>query len=269
MGPLRRVLAGTVGWGVLVLFLAHCPRAESSFQEAPWRTLGPGVFHATLRLPGGAFAEAVRVDLRRARLEVLDARAEGTGRAPVRALRKRSGAIAAVNGGFFDEAGAPMGLVVAGGRETNSLRRADWGVFFVAEGRARIVHTRTFRAHPPPKVEAALQAGPRLVVDGHPLKLKPQVARRTAICLRSEQEVVLLVTEAVEAEALARWLARGERDGGLGCREALNLDGGPSSQLSIQTQTLRLEVPGGSAVPNALAVFERAQPPEEARVGSP
>ena len=248
MGPLRRVLAGTVGWGVLVLFLAHCPRAESSFQEAPWRTLGPGVFHATLRLPGGAFAEAVRVDLRRARLEVLDARAEGTGRAPVRALRKRSGAIAAVNGGFFDEAGAPMGLVVAGGRETNS---------------------RTFRAHPPPKVEAALQAGPRLVVDGHPLKLKPQVARRTAICLRSEQEVVLLVTEAVEAEALARWLARGERDGGLGCREALNLDGGPSSQLSIQTQTLRLEVPGGSAVPNALAVFERAQPPEEARVGSP
>ena len=38
----------------------------------------------------------------------------------------------------------------------------------------------------------------------------------------------------------------------LGCRDALNLDGGPSTQLVARLGGLRTEVPGGWGVPNAL-----------------
>jgi Phosphodiester glycosidase len=40
--------------------------------------------------------------------------------------------------------------------------------------------------------------------------------------------------------------------GGLGCSDALNLDGGPSTQLVAKLPSLTVSVPGGWCVPNAL-----------------
>ncbi len=193
----------------ITIWVNRPPRVDDT-----WRQVAPGVAHRAVMLPGGVGAEAFRIDLSQARIEVVDAR-PGGGRATARELRQRvPGAVLAVNGGFFDESGAPMGLVRTGGQETNPLRHADWGVFWVAGETAGIVHARAWRAHPEAGATEAIQAGPRLVVDGQPMKLKPQVARRTVICVRRPGQVVLLVTEPVGAPSLAGWLSRPARRGG-------------------------------------------------------
>ena len=223
-----------------------------------WRSLGRGVISAHLVAPGGVEVEAVRVDLGGADIRVIDARRPGRARATVDVLRQETeGAVAVVNGGFFDPSGKPLGLVLGDGRERNRLRNVDWGVFWVAGTTAGVVHTQQWATAKPPGVREALQSGPRLVVAGKALKLKKQTARRTVVCVQKPQQVVLLATEAIDAGVLAEWLAREQSKGGLGCWHALNLDGGPSTQLSLLAGEHRVEVEGGWGVPNGLAVVAR------------
>jgi len=230
-----------------------------------WRALAPGLDYALRSAGEGPAApqvHAFRVDLRQATLQVADARRPPAREAEtVEALRAEHHAWVAVNGGFFDERGRPLGLLVSGGQELNSLRRADWGVFFVRRGRAGLVHTKDWRRQPPPlgELEMALQVGPRVVVDGRPLKLKPQVARRTALGILGDGRVLVLASArgALESNALARWLAAPPAQGGFGCRQALMLDGGPSTQLAAQAGNFHLSVPGGWPVPNAVLVGQR------------
>jgi uncharacterized protein YigE (DUF2233 family) len=98
-----------------------------------------------------------------------------------------------------------------------------------------------------------VQGIPRLVVEGKIPQLKPQLAERTAVCAGGGV-VVLVVSTRAEATALARFLADAPDKGGLGCRDALNLDGGQSTQLVVKLPTLALSLPGGWSVPNALVV---------------
>jgi uncharacterized protein YigE (DUF2233 family) len=158
----------------------------------------------------------------------------------------------AFNGGFFDTDWRPLGLRIAAGKTLIGLRpRVDWGVLVLRDERAQIVHSREFR--PDPAIEQAIQVGPRLLVDGQPLRLKPQVSRRTAVALdRDGRTLTVVVTRvAASAQALAELLAR------LGFHSALMLDGGPSSQLSAALGGLELDLRGGYAVPDALVVRRR------------
>ena len=70
--------------------------------------------------------------------------------------------------------------------------------------------------------------------------------------------VVLVVSTKAEATAFARFLADPPDNGGLGCWDALNLDGGPSTQLVVKLPALTLSLPGGWGVPNALVVGRQA-----------
>jgi len=65
------------------------------------------------------------------------------------------------------------------------------------------------------------------------------------------------VTEAVGLDELATWLAKDKSEGGLGCTNALNLDGGPSTQLSLKAGSTHWELGTEREVPSALGVFSR------------
>jgi uncharacterized protein YigE (DUF2233 family) len=195
----------------------------------------------------------LRFDLARYRPEVVVPGPEQP--KTVAVLRREARAVAAVNGGFFDPKWRPLGLRIAGGETIVKLRqRVDWGVLAVRDGHAEIVHSRQFQADPRAgEVTAAIQVGPRLVVDGQALKLKPQSARRTAVALdRGGRTLALVVThDDTPAQDLAELLVR------LGFYSALLLDGGPSSQLSAALGALRLDIKGAYAVPDALLVLRR------------
>jgi uncharacterized protein YigE (DUF2233 family) len=199
---------------------------------------------------GGSSVDLVRFDLQRFRPEVVMLGRQGTRTAA--ALRRDLSAVAAINGGFFDDERHPLGLRIAGGKTVVPLRpRVDWGVLVLRPGRAAIVHSRDFE--PDARIEGAIQVGPRLLAAGRPLRLKPQTARRSAVALDREGRTLTLVVcpEPIAAGRLAELLAR------LGFHSALLLDGGASTQISAAVGRFTLDVPGAYGVPDALIVRSR------------
>lgn len=212
-------------------------------------------------------AEVFDVSLRDYRLiPVLPTAAK---RATVDALRRESGAQLVVNGTFFDEHGRTLGLLQGMDGRSSPLRHADWGVFESTTGGARLVHTDDYVVRD--DIEFAVQCGPRVVIDGRVPSLKPQVAQRTALCIgATPTEVHVVVTRGrVDASVLGRWMAEAPAKGGLGCRDALLLDGGPSTQLSARTSEVELDIPGGWPVPNGIGVIARDGPPRRTAPSSP
>jgi uncharacterized protein YigE (DUF2233 family) len=165
----------------------------------------------------------------------------------------------AVNASFFDEAGRAMGLGVDEGRLLAPRRLRGWGTLLVEEkgGRREARIVRGDDVGDPSAYRLVVQGIPRLVVRGDVPRLKHQVAERTAVCARG-REVLLVVATAAESTAFARFLAAPTAEGGLGCRDALNLDGGSSTQLHARLPGLALSEPGGWGVPNALVATPRA-----------
>jgi uncharacterized protein YigE (DUF2233 family) len=202
-------------------------------------------------------ADVFVAQLEHIRLVALDARAGGRSTARADVLRRESGAFVAVNGTFFTASEQPLGLLQQGSTTLSRLRDADWGVLEVdTGGRARLVHTRDYT--PSPEVEFAVQCGPRVVIGGQVPRLKPQSASRTALCVRSAREIAVVVTRGlVQADAIGHWLAAPPPDGGLGCTDALLLDGGPSTQVSAEFGNTAVELMGGWGVPNGVGLVPR------------
>lgn len=127
----------------------------------------------------------------------------------------------------------------------------DWGVLILRPGRAQIVHSREFKTDS--RIDGAIQVGPRLLAAGRPLRLKPQVARRSAVAVdRDGRTLTLLVTRTpADAGRLAALLGR------LGFYSALMLDGGASTQMSVTAGEFTVDVAGLYGVPDALVVRGR------------
>jgi exopolysaccharide biosynthesis protein len=213
---------------------------------ALWTEIAPGVQMRRLRaLDGSSAVSVVALRAAPARLHV------GVGsRRNAGDWRRHMASIAAVNGGFFDPEGHSLGLRVARGQRVSRLRQADWGVFFVRHGSAHIVHTRDFTSRR--GVSDAVQCGPRLVVQGRPIQLKPQWARRTGIGVQRDGRVVIAVAD--DALSFGGWAALWAARNGLNCNDALNLDGGGSTQLSLHTPERSVEIFGAVPVPDAVII---------------
>jgi uncharacterized protein YigE (DUF2233 family) len=275
---LSLAVLAAVGSGGAAAAPASPPAAAN--EPVAWKTVAPGAERASLPVGGIGDALLFRFDLDKFRAEVVVGK--GTPPHPRTAtdLRQGRGAVAAVNGGFFDEHVMPLGLRIAGGDQRFPLRpKADWGVLVLGNHRARIIHTREYprpgtatalasttpaNTNTPPSpavtlpspIDGAIQVGPRLLVGGQPVKLRPQLARRTAVAVdREGRTLTLVVTDTpVPADDLASALAA------QGFDAALLLDGGPSTQLSLAVGDAQVEIEGAYPVPDLLAIFTRAPP---------
>ncbi|MCC7492420.1 MAG: phosphodiester glycosidase family protein [Fimbriimonadaceae bacterium] len=196
---------------------------------------------------------AVVVDLRAHRLQVVAASGGASTWERSDAVAARLGALAVINGGYFDEQRHPLGWVVSNGQQRIARRANRWPCFVVQGQRARIVSRQT--AANLSDVQQAVQCGPRLVEDGRPTQLKDSPrAARSAVGIDDQGRVVLAATldTAATLAEFAAVLARSRDRGGLGCQEALNLDGGPSTQFCVPG---RANVSGLYAMPTHLAVL--------------
>ena len=253
-------------WIFLFLVLAASPllmgQSEGPSPTPYWQKIDEGFDVKAMQLDGPSYQtniklRVLRVDLEKFPVRVMDSRVFGVGRMAIKELAKKGQAIAAVNGGFFLPDYRPLGLLIIDGRETNPLRQADWGIFLIQNSRPRIVHTKEF-----PKegsITQALQVGPRLVVSGRELRMKKQAAKRSALGITFNNQVIILNSEDTEiyAQDLAGIFHRRESEGGLECRDALALDGGPSAQMYAEYKTLKIDLPGGWPVPNGIGIFKR------------
>lgn len=233
----------------LLLAVLGAGRARAADAE-PWTPLGRGVEH---RLLEGAIAgHAFR--FRPADVELHVVPASG-GHARVADLAPAGEAIA-TNASFFDETGRAMGLAVDRGRSLGGRRLSRWAGFVVERERPPRIVAGTALGDGA-GAELVVQGLPRLVVAGAVPRLKPQRAQRTVVCVGEGRVVLLVTTTRVEAGELAQLLAAAPAAGGLGCRDALNLDGGGSTQLHARWGDFGARIEGAWGVPNALVVVPK------------
>ena len=161
--------------------------------------------------------------------------------------------VAVANGVYFNEDGLPSGLLVDDGLRIGNRRFDDDKSGLITLGSApAIINTQTEFA--PTLVSEAAQSFPLLLVDG-----KPQVktdtekkARRTffATDIRGNTYLGMAPLGSLSLYELSNLLARS----GLELDRAINLDGGPSTGIAVETDGgLQLEN-SLSAVPNAIIV---------------
>ncbi len=248
--------------GILVASLILMTPAAHASDDSPWQKIDEGLEFKAAEIDSQPYQTFIRLKILRVGLEkfqvrVLDTRVYGAGWMEIKALAKKTQALAAINGGFFTPEYRPLGLMIVDGKEINPLRKADWGVFYVQDNQARIIHTTEFQNDR--NITQALQVGPRLVVNGRELQMKKQAARRSAVGVTMKNQVILLSTDNTEAYAqdLARIFHLPESAGGLDCRDAMVLDGGPSAQMYADYKSLKIDIPGGWGVPNGIGVFKR------------
>ena len=249
--------------GVL-LFLFFLGTGGQSFASAdfPWQKIEEGLEYKSVRMEGLPYQSLVKMSILRVgweqfQVRVLDSRSHGMDRMEIKALTKKSRALAGINGGFFLPGFRPLGLLIVDGKETNPLRKADWGIFLIQDNLPRIIHTTEYQNGW--NISQALQVGPRLVVNGRELQMKKQFARRSAVGVTLRNQVLLLTTEDTDvyAQDLARVFHLPESRGGLECRDAMALDGGPSTQMYAEYKDLKIDIPGAWGVPNGIGVFKR------------
>jgi exopolysaccharide biosynthesis protein len=173
----------------------------------------------------------------------------------VRAAVEQTGSVAGVNGGYFRENGAPVGLLVSEGRELHPFERARLlsGMFLVRAGRPQIQRTRVAPSGP---LEGAIQCGPLLVERGATVAglNDERVAPRTFVFLTGRGRVGIGVIRSTTLAQVA-WLlispglVRDDR-----VSVALNLDGGSSTGFFGRTRDGLLDRPEWARVADYLVL---------------
>jgi uncharacterized protein YigE (DUF2233 family) len=188
------------------------------------------------------------VELRKQAIRLFWRRADGSPYARLGALPQTNGTsqgklLFATNAGMFDPALKPVGLYIEEGKElVRASTRSGFGnfhmkpngVFYVAGNAAGILETGAYLKERP-AADLATQSGPMLVINGrlHPrfdaksTSLKP----RNGVGIRDAHTVMFAISEGeVSFAAFARLFKEG-----LGCNNALFLDGGTASNLYVPT----------------------------------
>jgi len=182
--------------------------------------------------------------------------------ADIKTLAEKSGAIAAINGSYFDEKGRPLGFLKAAASHINqaiSKSLLFTGIFGVKNRAPFIMHRDDFF---PEQADEGLQSGPLLLIRGTPLPVTRGVgkhSRRSLIGMDKEQRLIIAVTDGllgglswVEVQEFFgsdQWQAQ--------TTDLLNLDGGGSAQLYVKGLQMEEHVPGSTYVPVAVAFVSR------------
>lgn len=162
--------------------------------------------------------------------------------------RDRNAAFA-LNANFFDASRRPLGAIVQSGDVVKSPRTSSWQSIFLLkeDGGARIILPSSWSSYRD-RSWMAVQAGPRLVVDGHTAKVSQNYdAARAGVCIQKDGDLTFFATPQTRKFSMyeiARIARRAEIDGGLECKDAMLFDGGHSTNLFIEGGGERVSVNG-------------------------
>jgi exopolysaccharide biosynthesis protein len=204
----------------------------------------------------------VRLEQRRTTMRILYGEELGFKSADARTFAARSGAIAVINGSYFDERGRPLGLLkTRRSRPHSSLSKSSLftGVFGVRNDAAFVMHRDELIVD---GIDEAIQTGPLLLTKGIPLTITRgagRQSRRSLIGIDKDQRVVIAVTDTFVGGLT--WLELQEffdtQIGLVQTPDLLNLDGGGSAQLYLKGATAEEHIPGTTAVPVAIGFFHK------------
>src|SRR6266536_5152392 len=218
---------------VFFLVLAATAQADWTILSSASEPGRSGVVHRHVVLENVARSERITVDLaifstKSCTLRVLQNKDGAESLADVMRHEK---CVAAVNGGYFDEKFAPIGLRMANGQMIAPLQRARLitGVLVASSRGVQIVRSREFSRRA--GVTAAVQCGPFLVDRGQSIGglNDSRPARRTFAATTTGNRALVGVCSNVSLAELSRMLATTSFAEDLRIERALNLDGGSST----------------------------------------
>ena len=183
-------------------------------------------------------------------------------------IAKRYDAIAAINGGGFEDAGGsgnggtPIGLVISNGKVMHT--GGDSGDFYATVGFTKddkmVISKMSASQAQKRGIRDAMTFGPRLIVNGEPASVKGQSSGlnpRTAIGQRADGAVLMLVIDGRQASSLgATYSDLIKIMLEYGAINAINLDGGSSSLIYYRGQYLNngVVLTGSREMPTAFIV---------------
>lgn len=227
------------------------------YAQQSWQVLRPGIEY--MQVTTGPFSwsriHAFKLALQKVKLESILAEQFSKNAAFASDFaRHNQGSLIAINGGFFDTMHRPLGLRISQNKQQSPLKPISWwGVFYIENQEAHVIRTDAFTHKSP--IEFAIQGGPRLLVGGKIIKLKPGLDERTALGITKNGEVLIIITDnaPMTTSSLAKRLKREP----FFCKDALNLDGGSSTQVHAAIDNFHLDKHGFSAVADAITVKMR------------
>ncbi|TAL61409.1 MAG: phosphodiester glycosidase family protein [Legionella sp.] len=226
----------------------------NSYSANDWQELSPGIEYQDLLggiLNPWSHVHVFRVDLQKNKLELINARSLSLKNASADQFAEHGKALISINGGFFDHDFRPLGLRVNNKKLENPLKPISWwGVFYVKGNTPFITSQRQFDYDN--NIDFAVQSGPRLLIKGKIPSLKVGTADRSALGITADGKVIIIVTNnsAMSTKELAHLMKAPP----LSCVDAINLDGGSSSQLFAHVNSFQLNVHGFSNVSDAIIV---------------
>ena len=182
--------------------------------------------------------------------------------ANVKTFAEKSGALATINGSYFDTEGKPLAFLKIASQAINpriAKNSLYSGVFSIKDQQPLISQRDVFL---PERADEGLQSGPLLLLHGtlQPVTGIPsRASRRALIGIDQEQRLVIAVADSLlgglywpelqEIFSGAPWQIQ--------VTDLLNLDGGGSAQLYVKTGKFEELVAGTAEVPVAIGFFNR------------
>lgn len=235
------------------------PGAPAEPADTGWLAAAPGAELRRLRV--GVAGQAapvsiVRLDPAKVRFSVGYRPEEPP---PLAAWAAREGALAVINGGFFDEAWRSVALLVHDGQAVGASYEGRGGMFAVApDGSVSLRALSDTPYDPAEPLAEALQGWPMLVKPGGLAAYSHEDGerdRRSALGLDRQGRVLLIAapTAAFTLAELSAWLAASDLD----LDSALNLDGGSSTGLILLSAEAPERIDAFSLLPIVLLVHAR------------
>lgn len=210
-----------------------------------WQQVDDGIRYRTAGCGSDEFElHVVEIDPERWSIDAVD----GPRRRMIDAVAA-SGARFAINANFFDVNDRSLGLIVSGGKTLRAVHPVSWQSIFSIdrEGRARITR-RSDWGRTSPGVVTAVQAGPSLVVNGARNRVaKAEPSSRSGVCITAEGGIRFFVTvrgSVADVHEMVDVAARSELQDGMGCRDAMLFDGGPSAQMFLDAARKKISMEG-------------------------
>jgi exopolysaccharide biosynthesis protein len=239
-----------------------------------WQEITPGINMLELETSHALFFKSkvtsLRIKLGRNfySLKTLSADELGARYMSAEDATKKSKAILTINGSFFDEEKRPLGLFVSNGIVKQKLHLSGktlGGLLLIKHDSVRIVARSdllSVEKKGATHLQDALQAGPRLLSDNRSiegLRDSWSSGNRSIICTsQSEKDTVILTLIhsspfSFTIDELQQMLLNE-----LDCKDALNLDGGGSSQLYFAIdERVIINFKGQDQVPTFLALYKK------------
>ena len=191
----------------------------------------------------GTTFTAVTFDRRNYFLKVIDQK-EGPGTEFTGAEFAGQGSLAAINGGFFNPDGSPLGLVITDGQSRGAFNSHSFLGTGIIDGENTILsHRKSYQ-----KSSELVQSGPRLVWDQERLigLSKSKERPRSFVIWDGNNHFGIGYADRATLQGLANNL-QAQPFEGFHIKYAINLDGGTSCDLWVSNQ-----IPGGGFTKSSL-----------------